>query len=117
MSAIQRSNTAHQSPRQRLTRTRTIVAGAVLALAGATLVAAPSEAATNRDGCTVTPLAPISQNNGQSALFRVAVKCKPDTTITVRSQVWEKDGGTNPDDKQGSVKEWNSVYVKDANVK
>ncbi len=117
MSAAQHPITAHKSPRHRLTRTRTLMAGAMLSLAGATLVAAPSEAATNRDGCTVTPLAPISQNNGQSALLRITVKCKPDTTITVQSQVWEKDGGTNPDDKQGSVKEWNSVYIKDANAK
>jgi hypothetical protein len=117
MSATQRPTTAFKSPRQRLTRTRAIVAGTVLALAGTTLVAAPSEAATTRAGCTVTPLAPISQNNGQSALLRVIVKCKPDTTITVHSQMWEKDGGTNPDDKQEPVKEWNWVYMKDANAK
>lgn len=44
------------------------------------------------------------------------VKGKPDTTITVRSQLWEKDGGVNADDKQGPVKERNSVYIKDANA-
>ncbi|MEX5299333.1 hypothetical protein RCG67_11200 [Kocuria sp. CPCC 205292] len=115
MFASQHPDAAHTSSRRRSSRTRVLVAGTLLALAGSTLAVAPAQAATTRDGCTVTPLAPKSQNNGQSVLLRVTVKCKPDTTLSVESQLWEKDGGGNPDDRQGPVEKRHWVYVKDAN--
>jgi hypothetical protein len=98
MSATQHSSTKEHSPRLNFSLVAAVLTASTLALGGTALTAAPAEAATTRNGCTITPLKPKLLAN-HDVRYSVKIRCTPDTTVTVRSQPWEQDGGTNADDK------------------
>ena len=102
MSATQRSSTKDNSARHRISLVAAVLAATALAFTGSALTGTPSQAATTKKDCTVTPLKPVLLHNGHEVRYSIKVQCtKPDTTVKVSSQPWERDGKANPDDKLG----------------
>jgi hypothetical protein len=85
-------------------------AGALAALVAPVALAAPAQAQTNWDGCTITPTVPTSAftSTGQKVInYRGGVFCPLGKTARVERQRWEEDSvsreGEDVDDFTGSI--------------
>jgi hypothetical protein len=87
---------------------RLSIGAALVGVAAAPLaLAAPAEAATTLQGCTVNPLAPVYA--GRNAAFvkqvrhNVVIVCVPGRSLEVQQMMFEDDAPPDPDDFTGTV--------------
>lgn len=67
------------------------VAAAVVSLPIALVSASSAEAATTRNGCRVTPLAPTRVGISNVIRFPVRVSCTSNRIVQIQQQRWESD--------------------------
>jgi hypothetical protein len=81
-------------------RTRAIALVPIVSLGllgGSVAVAAPAQAETSRNGCTVNPLDPRDLR-GNRVDFRIKVECRADRTVQIRQLRYEDERGPRRSD-------------------
>lgn len=79
------------------------VAAGVVSLPLALSSASSAEAATTRNGCTVTPLAPARVGSSNVIRFPVRVTCIPNRIVQIDQLRYEDDVSPDADDFLGSA--------------
>jgi hypothetical protein len=94
------------------------VAVAALSLPLALASASSAGAATDREGCTVTPLAPQQVGSTNFVRFPYRVTCDKDRIVQIRQQRWESDPppGLRGDDFLGSTTNLRTFAVAGSTV-
>lgn len=86
----------------RPSRSRRIIAAAVLAAALPLAGAATANATTTSSGCTVSPLRPVYDHHNSAGVkvirYNVTVTCTAGRSIELERHIHEQDGGLNGDD-------------------